>query len=236
MRRWLVVALALAACSKDEPKPTPAPAPTPISPPTPAPTPEKVQQPAPPLKQGPGSADLTLLPVDSELVLGVDFAALSASAVWKQMIEPQVMSASIKGKLADYKQKCGYDPMTVKRLMPRGRPRAWPGRRHRSNRVPARPAPRRAPAKRAGLDGLSRAASPPPLGDRAAGAGHHVQRRALSRRLRDCACGRPQPAVALDPGHTRRALPHARVDLRPATGQRRQDVTHPISRGLLARR
>ena len=53
--------------------------------------------------------DLSLLPVDSEVVLGLNFAQLQQSALWKQFA-PKLMDKMSKG-LADFKAACGFDPL-----------------------------------------------------------------------------------------------------------------------------
>ena len=56
--------------------------------------------------------DLSLLPVDSEIVIGLNFAQIRDSALWKQFVEPKLMSGSAQTKLAEFKAKCpGFDPM-----------------------------------------------------------------------------------------------------------------------------
>ena len=55
--------------------------------------------------------DLSLLPVDSEVVLGLNFAQLQTSALWKKFVEPQLMKGDTQAKLAEFKTKCGFDPM-----------------------------------------------------------------------------------------------------------------------------
>jgi hypothetical protein len=102
---WHVVALGLAlvvaaACSKDEKKPS-APGDK---------TAEKGDKPGAP--SGPASVDdLTLLPVDSELVLGINFSQVQQSPLWKQFVEPKLMGADVQSKLAEFKAKCDFDPM-----------------------------------------------------------------------------------------------------------------------------
>ncbi|HEY0191314.1 MAG TPA: hypothetical protein VGC42_09355 [Kofleriaceae bacterium] len=62
---------------------------------------------------GAASDDLTLLPVDSELVVGVNVAQVEQSALWKQLVEPKIVGSSdFTTKMADFKAKCGFDPMT----------------------------------------------------------------------------------------------------------------------------
>jgi len=56
-----------------------------------------------------GGDDLALLPVDSEMVMGLNFAQLQQSALWKQY-SPALM-AKISSGLADFKAACGFDPM-----------------------------------------------------------------------------------------------------------------------------
>ena len=53
--------------------------------------------------------DLSLLPADSEMVLGLNFAQLQQSALWKQFA-PKLMDKMSKG-LNDFKAACGFDPM-----------------------------------------------------------------------------------------------------------------------------
>jgi hypothetical protein len=56
-----------------------------------------------------GSDDLSLLPADSEMVMGLNFAQLQQSALWKQY-SPLFM-AKVSSGLADFKTACGFDPM-----------------------------------------------------------------------------------------------------------------------------
>lgn len=56
-----------------------------------------------------GADDLALLPADSEVVLGLNFAQLQQSALWKQFA-PALM-AKAAGGLNDFKTACGFDPM-----------------------------------------------------------------------------------------------------------------------------
>jgi len=53
--------------------------------------------------------DLSLLPADSEVVLGLNFAQLQQSALWKQF-SPALMAKAASG-LNDFKTACGFDPM-----------------------------------------------------------------------------------------------------------------------------
>jgi len=52
--------------------------------------------------------DLALLPVDSEAVIGINFAQLSQSALWKQYVAPKISTAPGMDK---FKALCGFDPM-----------------------------------------------------------------------------------------------------------------------------
>jgi len=55
--------------------------------------------------------DLSLIPVDSEVVMGLNFGQLQQSALWKQFVEPQMMKGDFQQKLGEFKTKCGFDPM-----------------------------------------------------------------------------------------------------------------------------
>jgi hypothetical protein len=57
--------------------------------------------------------DLSLLPVDSEVVAGLDFQQLQTSALWKQLVEPMLGKGEVKKQLNEFKQTCGVDPMKV---------------------------------------------------------------------------------------------------------------------------
>lgn len=52
--------------------------------------------------------DLSLLPADSEIVLGLNFAQLQQSALWKQFA-PKFMEKA-NAELAEFKTACGFDP------------------------------------------------------------------------------------------------------------------------------
>ncbi len=120
---WLVAALAISfsasACKKDEKK---APATGGDVKPADKPTDKPAEKPADPgmgaipaaVTQGvnPNASDLALLPVDSEIVLGLNFAQLQKSALWKKFAEPMMMKGDTQSKLAEFKDKCGFDPMT----------------------------------------------------------------------------------------------------------------------------
>jgi hypothetical protein len=55
------------------------------------------------------ASDLSLLPADSELVMGLNIGQLSQSALWKQF-GPKIMDKAAGG-LADFKAQCGFDPL-----------------------------------------------------------------------------------------------------------------------------
>ncbi len=57
--------------------------------------------------------DLALLPVKSELVMGINFQQLQTSSMWKQFVEPQL--AKNMSELEKFKSKCGFNPLeTIK--------------------------------------------------------------------------------------------------------------------------
>jgi hypothetical protein len=100
---WLVAVIGLAlpfatACKKDEKKPDPAG--------------EKTGEAE---KSAPAKAadDLSLLPVDSEVVIGINLAQVQASPLWKQFVEPRLMTAETTKQITEFKDKCGIDPMTA---------------------------------------------------------------------------------------------------------------------------
>jgi hypothetical protein len=59
------------------------------------------------------SDDLSLLPVDSEMVGGLDFQQLQASALWKQFMGPMMAKNDVQKDMAEFQQQCGMDPMKV---------------------------------------------------------------------------------------------------------------------------
>jgi hypothetical protein len=59
--------------------------------------------------------DLSLLPLDSELVLGINVAQVQQSQLWKQFVEPKIMAGDTMKKVGEFKAKCGFDPMTAVR-------------------------------------------------------------------------------------------------------------------------
>ncbi|MGE5185610.1 MAG: hypothetical protein ACM31C_26295 [Acidobacteriota bacterium] len=54
--------------------------------------------------------DLSLLPVDSELVVGINFAQVQQSALWKQFVAPKLATADLSG-IQKFKALCGFDPL-----------------------------------------------------------------------------------------------------------------------------
>ena len=68
-------------------------------------------------KKGAANADLALLPVDSELVLGLNFQQLQASALWKQFVQPMMMQGDVQKKMAEFQALCGFDPMSAVKTM-----------------------------------------------------------------------------------------------------------------------
>jgi hypothetical protein len=53
--------------------------------------------------------DLSLLPADSEMVMGLNFAQLQQSALWKQF-SPKLMEKAASS-IAEFKTACGFDPL-----------------------------------------------------------------------------------------------------------------------------
>jgi len=112
---WLVTALALSisagACKKSENKADTSAAPSTKPGATPA------EKPAAGGAAAPASAaagdDLGLLPVDSEMVMGLNFASLQKSPLWKKFVEPQLLKDDAQKKLTEFKDKCGFDPMSA---------------------------------------------------------------------------------------------------------------------------
>jgi hypothetical protein len=63
----------------------------------------------PPGQVAAASDDLALLPADSEVVLGFNFAQLQQSALWKEY-SPK-LKEKMSGGLAEMKAACGFDPL-----------------------------------------------------------------------------------------------------------------------------
>lgn len=59
------------------------------------------------------SDDLSLLPVDSELVGGLDFQQLQNSALWKQFMGPMMAKNDVQKDMQEFQTQCGMDPMKV---------------------------------------------------------------------------------------------------------------------------
>jgi hypothetical protein len=57
--------------------------------------------------------DLSLLPRDSEIVVGLNISQVQQSALWKQFVEPKLSSGEALRKIGEFKAKCGVDPMAV---------------------------------------------------------------------------------------------------------------------------
>jgi hypothetical protein len=113
-RGWFVAMLALGlgatACKKNDDKAAPPADKT--TEPKSAGTPDKA---APAPAPAPGASisgavgdDLALIPMDSEAVIGVNFAQLQQSALWKQYVAPQLGKAPGFDK---FKALCGFDPL-----------------------------------------------------------------------------------------------------------------------------
>ncbi|HEY1549057.1 MAG TPA: hypothetical protein VGG28_14635 [Kofleriaceae bacterium] len=62
--------------------------------------------------------DVALIPADSEVVFGLNFAQLQQSALWKQY-SPKIM-AKMSDKLTQFQAACGFDPMTSFKSMTMG--------------------------------------------------------------------------------------------------------------------
>ena len=118
---WLVAVASLAfaggACKKDEPKAADKPADKADKPA------EKTDKPAEPGMGKPvdkvpaatpsvnaNAGDLALLPLDSEVVMGLNWAQLQKSDLWKQFVEPKLMAQAAPG-IEKFKAACGFNPM-----------------------------------------------------------------------------------------------------------------------------
>lgn len=64
---------------------------------------------AQPASTGDPKDDLTFLPADSELVIGINVAQVKQSALWGQYGAP--MLAKVGAALGDFKAACGFDPV-----------------------------------------------------------------------------------------------------------------------------
>src|SRR5690242_12907506 len=59
---------------------------------------------------GAAGQDLALLPVDSDVVLGINFAQIRGSALWKDLVEPKLEKSDVGG-IDKVKALCGFDPL-----------------------------------------------------------------------------------------------------------------------------
>lgn len=67
---------------------------------------------------GAASDAVSLIPADSEIVMGLNFAQLKQSALWKQFA-PKIMD-QMSGKIGEFKAACGFDPMDTFKSMTMG--------------------------------------------------------------------------------------------------------------------
>jgi len=68
---------------------------------------------AQPAKKVAPSDDLSLLPVDAEVVGGLDFQQLQTSALWKTFVAPMLSKGDVQKQMTEFKTTCGVDPMKV---------------------------------------------------------------------------------------------------------------------------
>jgi hypothetical protein len=59
---------------------------------------------------GVANDDLALLPVDSEVVVGINFGQLQQSALWKEFVAPKLTGSDVAG-IEKFKLLCGFDPL-----------------------------------------------------------------------------------------------------------------------------
>lgn len=118
LRRVLIAgSLCFVACSKGDAPPASDKPATPATPEKPADKPadppavKPADAPPAKIKQATNTDDLAKLPIDSEMVFGVNVQLIQASAIWKDFLAPKVMSDDVKAKLDEFKQKCGIDPL-----------------------------------------------------------------------------------------------------------------------------
>ncbi len=121
-RGWLVAGLlsvgllGASSCKKEDKAPTPSgdQKTDPKVDPTTAekPVPGGVKATTTPLPAVNGD-DLSLLPLDSEIVMGLNFSQLQQSQLWKQFVEPMMMKGDFQAKLGEFKTKCGFDPLAA---------------------------------------------------------------------------------------------------------------------------
>jgi len=55
--------------------------------------------------------DLSLLPIDSEIVLGVNVAQLQASSLWQRLLAPRFLGGEVGRGMAELKRLCNIDPL-----------------------------------------------------------------------------------------------------------------------------
>ncbi len=67
----------------------------------------------PPAAAAASGSDLSMLAADSELVLGLDWQAMQASSLWKQLVLPAVMKEKeVVAVVSEIKARCGIDLQT----------------------------------------------------------------------------------------------------------------------------
>ncbi|HEY4059045.1 MAG TPA: hypothetical protein VGM39_20660 [Kofleriaceae bacterium] len=59
-----------------------------------------------------GGDDINMLPADSDIVIGMNFAQITKSPLWGSMVQPLIMKGDNAKKMQEFKDKCGFDPMT----------------------------------------------------------------------------------------------------------------------------
>ncbi len=77
---------------------------------------DKPAAPAQPIKAGPHADDLSMVPVDSDFVLGFNFEQLQKSKLWKDYVEARMMADNVGTVFGEIKTTCKYDPMKVIKL------------------------------------------------------------------------------------------------------------------------
>lgn len=92
----LAAALVTAACHGTPPAKSPASHTVPLSNHTAAPA------------ARPAVSDLALLPADSDMVIGLNFAQLQKSALWQQYVAPKLAAST---DLQEFHDICGFDPL-----------------------------------------------------------------------------------------------------------------------------
>jgi hypothetical protein len=64
-------------------------------------------------KGGAASEDLSLLPADADVVIGINFDQIQHSPLYKKFIEPLMKAGPMQRQMNDVIGQCGYDPMTA---------------------------------------------------------------------------------------------------------------------------